>query len=332
MPLIRPFQEAPAKKVFVIIIYGSYGARKTSMTLTSAKPILLDFDEGSWRAAGIVEANKFLVESWPEVKAEINNGLCNEFDTVICDTVKTAMDNFLTADIIATNPELATEYGTLKSTGWQVLSKEFKDEFISRMDGKVLVLIAHRKEVEEGDSKKWKPNISGATENIILQLADQVGYVVNEGDGVNIYFQGSSNYISKDTAGLKKISVPELDDPRWPTFFQDEIIIPVVEAVNMEIKKTKAEKKLAAGFYERIEAIKTIEDLELFSQNEKPNLVTPVLMRLVGHKIIEHGEKKLGYVFDKKTKKFSMPVKKTKGEPKPEQEPKPEAEVPAETK
>ncbi len=147
-----------------MVIYGPPGVAKTSLAFTASKPLLLDFDNGSRRAAN--RKNVVLVSQWSDVASMRAEDLAS-FDTVIVDTAGRALDT-LTADIIRKNPKHGRG-GALTLQGYGELKSQFT-AFLRLLHSfrKDVVLVTHMDEQRSGDDIRAGPGnlhrtISGVT-------------------------------------------------------------------------------------------------------------------------------------------------------------------------
>src|SRR5580692_4536668 len=85
----------------VLTIYAAPGLGKSSLSFTADKPLMLDFDHGSYRAA--TRGDSVQVASWLDVSLMTAEDLA-PYDTIIVDTAGRSLDA-LAADIILNNPK-----------------------------------------------------------------------------------------------------------------------------------------------------------------------------------------------------------------------------------
>ena len=130
-----------------LCLYAPPGIGKTSLAFTASNPLLLDFDQGSHRAANRKDAVR--VSSWDDVAGITADDLAG-YDTVIVDTAGRALD-ILSADIIRKDPKKGYG-GSLNLQGYGVLKAQFT-AFLKLLNGfgKDVVLIAHMDEQRNGD-------------------------------------------------------------------------------------------------------------------------------------------------------------------------------------
>jgi hypothetical protein len=154
-----------------MVVYGPPGLGKTSLAFTADKPLLLDFDNGSHRAANRKDVVQ--VGSWQDVAGITAEDLA-PFNTVIVDTAGRALDA-ITADIIRTDPK-GHKNGALTLPGYGVLKTRFTT-FLRLLNsfGKDVVLIAHMDEQRNGDDLIERLDVQGGSKGEIYKAADAMG-------------------------------------------------------------------------------------------------------------------------------------------------------------
>lgn len=228
--LVKKSESFPERPV-VIVLYGTPGVGKTSVGNTANTPILIDTDRGSDRAANRAEAT-IIAQSWNDVlqdEAEIKN-----YKTVVIDTAKSVLDDYLMVWVISKDYKL--EKNKLKAYG--AIGDEFK-LFINkrRSENLDIVLIAHSKEEKDGDNTKISPDVTGQSKDLILRIADQVGFMTVENGKRIITFEPTDKTIGKNVARIPKMEIPDEADPKFKTFMSD-----IIQQVKDSIRKQSAEQ------------------------------------------------------------------------------------------
>ena len=306
MPILKPGSVNPRKKNIIILLYGVEGAFKTSTALTSDNAILHDFnDGGSSRAVNISEKTRFIPEKgWPEFIHMLNNGDFDDYDVHIVDTVSDMLMRFLAQYLMLETPSLKSPTGGLTKDGYAALSARFQEDFISKYDDKILLFIAHDAITQEGDLVKHGPSIPGAAGQYILGNADQIGYVEKtDKGGVIIRFSNSNAWRSKDTAKVGDIEIPPHNAPEYPSFFQDKVINPLSEALNMTKKKKEIREASIKIWEPKITSAKTDVDLNKIREEAiSANLDTVSLAEV--RNLVRIKAEQLGLEFSKQENKF----------------------------
>jgi len=257
MPVIKKSQSLPTRPV-ILFVYGDPGVSKTSLGNTSNNPIHLDFDRGIQRSIGRPDSLVF-DEGWAEVEREDAAGTFNSYSTLIVDTAKSCLDDFLTEYVIKNDAKLRTN--KLKMYG--AIGDEFK-LFIAknRGSGRDIVIIAHAKYDKDGDNTKITPDVTGGSLNLLLRIADQVGFMTVENNRRTIEFNPTEKTIGKNVAGLPKLILPLHTDPDWKGFCDREIIQKVKDAIGKQTDDQMKALEILEGWYGRIDAL-TADDAAL---------------------------------------------------------------------
>lgn len=162
------------------VIYGAPNVGKTTLALTSSKPVLIDFDEGSQRAAFVDDPAVVVCRRWSDLAGMEEDDL-KPFDTIVIDTVGAALTK-LAADLMRRDPSLGRN-GALILPGWGRLGNDFR-AFLDRMRGygKDVILIAHMKEQENEGRITERIVAAGQSRDEIYQRADIMGRIVIRAD------------------------------------------------------------------------------------------------------------------------------------------------------
>lgn len=280
-----------------VLVYGQPGAGKSSLSFTTEKPLMLDFDGGAHRSA--YRQDIVRIESWSDVTNITAEDLA-PYKTLVLDTVGRALD-FLAASLIASNPKLARSTGELSLQGYGALKGAFA-QWIGRINtlGLDVFMIAHDKEsTNERDIKIVRPDIIGGTYHEIFKLADAVGYLyIVDGKRRVLDFSPTENYVGKNPAQFEIIEVPHFSQS---PHFSATLLADIKSALgNISAEGQKVVEAVNA-FRTKLEAI------------EEPDALTAVLVDIAGMEeplkaqarvVLDERRKALGLDFDKKAKKF----------------------------
>jgi len=230
MTIIRKEDVLPERPV-IILLYGSPGVGKTSVFNTANNPILLDCDRGSDRS--IFRQDTIVAANWKEVLAD--EGEIKNYSTLGIDTAKSVLDDFLMIHVVEQDYKLKTN--KLKAYG--AIADEFK-LFVNRRRGEKLdmVIIAHAKEEKDGDNTKISPDVTGGSKDLLLRIADQVGYMYMENNQRTINFNPTDKTVGKNVARFPLLTVPNETDPEFKTFMAD-----IIQRVKSSIQEKSEEQK-----------------------------------------------------------------------------------------
>lgn len=236
-----------------LCLYGQPGSGKTTMAFTASRPLLLDFDAGSYRSAN--RKDTVQVKGWPDV-AGIGADDLAEFDTIIVDTAGRALD-CLSSDIIRRNPK-AGRGGALTLQGYGTLKAEFV-AFLKLLNGfgKDVVLIAHMDEQRNGDDIVERLDVQGGSKGEIYKASDAMGRIFVKGNTRQLDFTPREGSFGKNPGQLDVLEIPHPD--RDPDFLAG-VIQSIKDRLNtLTAEQVEARAKLAE-WREAIDLLDTAED------------------------------------------------------------------------
>ena len=272
----------------VLTIYAAPGLGKSSLSFTADRPLMLDFDRGSYRAA--TRGDSVPVTAWSDVASMSPEDLA-PYSTIIVDTAGRALDA-LAADIIAGNPKAGRGDGSLTLQGFGTLKSRFAQwQAFLRSLKKDLVLVCHMDEQKNGDETQERIDAQGASRNEIYKSSDAMCRVRLDGrDQRYLDFDPRQGGFGKNPAQLPKIAFP---DPRQNPRVLADVIAQIKSAVNrMTADQADARKEQETW----IAAMAECATLECF--NEK---MVPLAKERKGGfgSFVKAEAKRRGYEFDK---------------------------------
>lgn len=298
--LIKKNDIMPERPI-ILVLYGTAGAGKTSLACTSDNPLLIDTDRGFDRACFRVDT--ITASTWTDIFNTENmgggtvKGVISDYKTIILDTAKACLDDFLQAYVIQQNYKLQTN--SLKRFG--EMANQFKN-FVNllRVNGSDIIFVCHDKETQEGDFIRHSPDCTGQSKDLLLRIADEVGYVCKENGRRVIKFEPTDTRVGKNVAQLPDTVIPEYGDKNFDSFMSNVIL----KVKNNIANKSDAQAKAQANLDEARAMLADVDSLE--SANDLINISNSLAkVHQKGFKTLMISElKKKGYVFDKKTEKF----------------------------
>lgn len=252
MPVLKASDPLPERPV-VIAIYGDPGSAKTTLGNTADNPIVIDFDRGISRS--LHRRDAVIVNSWHDVVAEEQAGTFKGYKTVVIDTAKAALDDFLMSYVVERNFRLKTN----KLQAFGEIGDEFK-LFLNnrRNEGADVIIIAHAK--KDDDTKKIVMDITGQSMKLVERVADQIGYVSFVNNTRTIQWSPTDLTIGKNTASLPTMSIPDKADPALKVFMAGVIDAVKKSIVSMSEAQKEALDKLES-FKANIENAASFEEL-----------------------------------------------------------------------
>lgn len=246
MPILKKTDVRPERPV-IVMLYGVPGCGKTSIATTANNPVIIDTDRGADRAVQVIDT--LSAQRWQDI-LEVAEDL-KEYKTIIVDTAKTMLDEFLSVYVCEQNYKLRTN--SLKRFG--EMASEFS-AFVSRLQtfGTDLIFICHDKESQEGDIIKHSPDCTGSSKNYLQQKADQIGYVSSVNGHRTISFQPKDNFVGKDVAGIGSVQIPDYGSEEFGTFMAD-IIGRVKKSIQGKSEAQRKASELVASLREQLAAV-----------------------------------------------------------------------------
>lgn len=271
MRIIKPTDSIPVDHP-VFLIVALIGTGKSSIG-SSFNTLLLDFDHGAHRAVNRRDVAQ--IDAWRDV--DLSRAALSRYSGVTIDTAERCL-GMMTAAIIEENPKHGFN-GVLTSKGWGVLKQRFGSMFDTLQSyGLDVLLLAHAKEVRDGDVRQIRADIPGGSYGEVLKRADFVGYLSIQGGRRMLDFNPTDKFIGKNPAGWAPIVVPPAEHAQsfMAELFEEgrqalgrkseasARIAAAVERWQAEIATFRTAEQFTAG-YERLRALKAT-DLAVYTQ------------------------------------------------------------------
>ena len=292
MPIIKK-NDVMTERPVIIVLYGTPGTGKTSLANTSKNPILIDTDRGSDRASNRVDT--LMASKWIDIDNE--KEAIKTYDTVVIDTAKSLLDDYLSDYVVSQNYKLKSN--GLKRFG--EMAEKFK-EFVNflRQNSSDIIFVCHDKETAEGDVIKHSPECTGQSKDLLLRIADQVGYVTMVNGQRTIVFDPTDTTVGKNVAQIPPMRIPDTASVDFQNCMAD-----IIDRVKKSlVNKSEAQKAAQAQLEEATAMLnnaKTVEDAnELISISN--NLPKP-MQTAFKKKVAKEMEAK-GFIYSIKEGKF----------------------------
>lgn len=237
-----------------MVVYAPPGLGKTSLAFTADRPLLLDFDNGSYRAINRKDAVR--VGDWSDVADTTAEDLA-PFRTVIVDTAGRALD-CLTADIIRQNPKHGRG-GALTLQGYGELKSRFT-AFLKLLNsfGKDVVLLAHMDEQRNGDDLIERLDVQGGSKGEIYKAADAMGRLSMVNGKMLLRFSPTDAAFGKNPGQLEPLEVPHFTSPDFAGFLGG-----VIERTKARLNELTEEQRETVAEQEWFrEALPAVEDAD----------------------------------------------------------------------
>ena len=311
MSLIRKPHELNVQTKIKALIYGQAGTGKTTLALSTPKPLLFDFDGGVHRVnfAHLSNVGTVQIESYQDFLDVLEKEDLSDFETFVIDTGGKCLD-YMADYIIRRNPKLGKSNGTLTLQGYGERKAEFSAlcKRISLMN-KHILFVAHRETRTDGDEVRYVPLFGGSNYDSLVTELDLVGYLEANGRKRVITFDPTSRNDGKNTCNLPStMDIPVIvDESGNPTgnnsFFLERIIHPY-------IKRLESRKVEGIQYNEVIENIKEqVEQItDELSANDFVQRIDHIkhigTSRLMAAKLVRERCTQLGLKFNSKAKVY----------------------------
>jgi len=278
-----------------MVIYGPPGIAKTSVAFTASAPLLLDFDQGSHRAANRKDVVR--VSEWSDVASMTAEDLA-PFKTIIVDTAGRALDA-LSVDIIRANPKHGRG-GALTLQGFGELKARFS-AFLKLLNsfGKNVVLVAHMDEQRSGDDVIERLDVQGGSKGEIYKAADAMGRIAIVNGQRWLRFSPTDAAFGKNPGQLDPLPIPAANSPEF-TDFLAKVIQQTKDRLNELTEGQRAAQAAIAKFREMAGHAETVDHINamMAAAKEGGETFKALLMKRA---------KELGFTFDKAAGKFVAP-------------------------
>lgn len=287
MPIVKKEDSIPPRPV-VILIYGRPGCGKSSLANTAKNPIIIDCDRGADRA--INRQDYLSCSKWEDVLSEKET--IKQYDTIVIDTCRALLDDFLMDYVRRMDKSLITNQ--LKAYG--AIANEFK-VFVAELRGagKDLIFISHTREDKDGDMTQFSPDVTGSSKELLLRMADQVGFVAMVNNKRTVMFEPDDRIIAKNVAKLPAFNIPNADAPEFTTAMQD-IISKTKDSI---IRRAEAQSEIIKTLSAIADAIESISSVDDASECLKKINKLPSAHKKSKQLELLKRTKELGYQYDK---------------------------------
>ena len=296
------------------LVYGQPGMGKTTLALSSPKPLLFDFDNGVHRVnfAHLNGVDTVQITSYQDFLDVLEKEDLTPYETFVIDTGGKCLD-YMSEYIIKHNPKMGKGNGSLTLQGYGERKALFS-ALVKRVSvmNKHILFVAHRDTKTEADETRYVPQFGGSSYDGLVTELDLVGYMEANGRERTITFDPTSRNDGKNTCNLPAVmKIPNIVDehgsPIAPNNFFTEHIIKyyqkrlqaskdAAELYNKVVEKLKNEIALihdadsANDFVSRIDAFEHIGNSKAFAGQ-----------------LLSKKAKEIGLVYDKEKSAYHKP-------------------------
>ncbi len=285
----------------LITIFGKAGIGKTSLGFTANKSLLIDFDGIGAINRAIDRPDCVTVTKWADIE-DINAEILSSYNTIIVDTFGDLINKCIPY-IISLG---GNGYGDTPSIkGWGVLKNKvigFLERLISYK--KDIIILCHVEEKKKGDDTVCRLLSVGSASQFLDTKSTMMGYMASTNKKRTIDFSVNDDLITKDSAEIGKIFVPDLNDSKNHKFMEN-LITMVKDNINAKEVVRELRLKDLTEFKEQVETLETADDFTAYvviakSKNDSEYVI-----------ILNNKALSLNFVFNKKEGKYESKDTKT---------------------
>lgn len=276
---------------FRVLIAGFPGIGKTTLALSSPKPLLIDVDMGINRTMASVRTDFIQPESYDELLKDLKGDL-SDYETLVIDTggkLLELMKNY----VIKQDVKNAKKDGSLSLQGYGSVAREFT-RFMNMCYfdlRKNVVITFHATEEKDNEDTKLRIMIEGSSKNTVWQNIEIGGFMEMRGNKKTIGFDNCERYFAKSSFGVKGVmEISELDSTSTNDF-----LTKLFEQANQNIQNESLYFEEQKKEYETL-----MNEIKLLIEGMTGKTIEKVTekMKLVNH--ILTSEKELKHLFKNK--------------------------------
>jgi hypothetical protein len=306
MPIKKASELDFTNKKIKLIVAGYAGIGKTTLALSSPKPLLFDIEGGIDRVEGLYRKDTLVVDTYEGLLKDLEEEDFSAYETFIIDTGGKLLD-LMKPYVIKENQQNGQKDGTLSIKGWGAVAQEFK-RFHNQITDlkKHIIFIFHTKEETDGDSTKLRIAVEGSIKTKIWEDMDLGGFVEMQGKKRTIGFSNTERYYAKGTNGVTGLfDIPQLFEGSENNFLAKmfETYINTLQATTSQYNE---KKEIYDGAMKLVSIINTCTTLEQL--NSMLDKVVKVKHALTSERELKshlvNKAKELGYKYDSNIKSF----------------------------
>ena len=274
MTLIKKPNEVKINKTIKALILGTTGSGKTTLAISSEKPLLVDCEGGIERVrvnlrTDFVECKKF--DMFLEL---LKSDDVNNFKTIVIDPLGEFVEQ-IKAYVIRKDKKIESDPRKL----YPLIVKEFKTVWNLLQEKELsIIFVGHTEEIMKTDVESYKIQVEGnGVKNFLPTKLDIVGMLRKiERDGkvkrLLSFEQNDSITFAKRENDMKPIYEINETLGNSNTFFKDVIFKDFCDSKDKQIELSGQFDSLISLINERIDGIETINDAKDYFSNSYQKL------------------------------------------------------------
>lgn len=292
-----------SNKKYAMIIAGVPGIGKTTLGLSSPRPLLIDLDNGIDRVQAKYRKDILVASSYQELLNDLTSEDLSSYETLVIDTGGKLLE-MIKPYIISKDPKNAKTDGSLSLQGYGSLKKEFNN-FNNKIKSlnKNIIYVFHASEVSlENDLTGLRIRMEGKSRDEVWDDIDIGGFIEIKGKKRTISFNNCERFYAKGTQGVSGVyELPDLETS--PNDFVSKLFDMMHDSEKKEEQETEQYTTIIENGKTIINNCKTLQDLNNaiieLSKLPKVNTTSIELFNSLNNKA-----KEMGYKYDKDRKTF----------------------------
>lgn len=293
-----------SNKKIVMIISGVAGIGKTTLALSSPKPLLIDLDKGVSRVETRFRTDTDVVDTFDELVEDLRTSDLSSYETIVIDTGGKLLE-LMKPYVISQDAKNGKRDGNLSLQGYGAVKREFANfiKFIRSLN-KHLIIVFHATEVQLADDVTGlRIRIEGSSRDDVWDDVDIGGFVEMRGNKRTIGFSNCDRYYAKGTHGIHGVyDIPVLDNNSKNTFISD-LFAKLISDLNAETNELAKYQEVINALTPAINDIKSVDECNAVFQELANTQHYLTSKKELWFKLVEKA-KGLGIIYDKETNTF----------------------------
>jgi phage nucleotide-binding protein len=271
--LIKSAAELEIPSTVKMMIYGQAGMGKSTLALSSPKPLLVDFDNGVKRIneSNLEGIDIVQVNQWQEIRTlfETSPNDIAPYESIIVDTVGKMMD-YIISYVCGTRQPSIRDWGTIN------MQFQWFTRTLSVLN-KNIVFIAQRDTRKDGDNIVYIPALREKNYSAIVTELDLLGYMemktLNGVDRRTITFNPTDRNDGKNTCFMPAVmNIPTILDQNGKEiakndFIESQVIAPYLKMLSKKKSDRTEYDKLIEEIKTGVEEITDADSANFFIEH-----------------------------------------------------------------
>lgn len=308
MSIKKPSELTFDNASYCVIVQGVPGVGKTTLALSSERPLLIDFEDNQKGVQRLRaedrRATLVLENGWEDLQNDLTAENLKEYKTIVIDPLGMAIDNYL-FEYLKYDKSNFTKSGTkFSQSGWGEVKIQLKwlIQTCKRLK-KNLIIVVHAIPEKDGEQTVYRPAIQGSLKNEIFNEVDLACFMETVGDQRTISFTPTDRYSAKGNHGVEgRYNVDDLNKVGKNVFLTK--LLEIYHSNIMKEEEINAKYNAVMEKYtnliEKCDSADGINDLLVAIPNQEHYFSSK---EELGARL-NNKAKELGLVFNKATKKY----------------------------